>query len=321
MSKQPQHAGEIKASPDDEIVRVIAAIREADPSGRKFAQTIRDTYDQIYDGQHTGRYAIDQLMKTEKTHIGTIIEINLQRRFGWADGDLYDYTIDGVDIDCKFAQKFGTWMIPPELYENDGLAILVWADDAKSEWSLGVARINRERVTDGKNRDFKRTIKASERDCITWIWENEPLPENTLLHLDPEIRERVLSADGGRRDSGAARTRVLFRLVQNRIINRATVVTVAKQNDPMKRAREVREPTRLGKEGIIVLAHWNEHGDVAAALGLERPTLGGFISARVVPAEESWSGPAALIDGVRYRLATDLDPTAPAPNIPWRKQD
>ncbi|BDE58652.1 hypothetical protein REA19_16680 [Prescottella equi] len=33
----------------------------------------------IYNGSETGRYRWDQLMKTEKTHYGTMFEINAQR--------------------------------------------------------------------------------------------------------------------------------------------------------------------------------------------------------------------------------------------------
>ncbi|WP_418396390.1 NaeI family type II restriction endonuclease, partial [Yersinia enterocolitica] len=52
------------------------------------AKVFRATFDQLYDGQHTGRYSVEQLFKTEKTHFGTLIEINLQREFGLADGDV-----------------------------------------------------------------------------------------------------------------------------------------------------------------------------------------------------------------------------------------
>ena len=49
----------------------------------KVAKVLRRTYDMLLDGQHTGRYRWDQLLKTEKTHFGTLVEINLQRAFGF----------------------------------------------------------------------------------------------------------------------------------------------------------------------------------------------------------------------------------------------
>jgi hypothetical protein len=56
----------------------------------------------LLDGQHTGRYRWDQLYKTEKTHFGTLVEINLQREFGFSDGQAMDFAIQGIDVDCQF---------------------------------------------------------------------------------------------------------------------------------------------------------------------------------------------------------------------------
>lgn len=68
-----------------------------DPSGARTGYAIREALDQIYDGQRTGRWDYTQLMKTEKTHVGTLVEIWLQREFGFDDGDELDYLIAGVD--------------------------------------------------------------------------------------------------------------------------------------------------------------------------------------------------------------------------------
>jgi len=84
----------------------------------------------LLDGQHTGRYRWDQLYKTEKTHFGTLVEINLQREFGFADGVAMDFAICGIDVDCKYSQDRGEWMIPPEAL---GQIILgLWAGTRQS---------------------------------------------------------------------------------------------------------------------------------------------------------------------------------------------
>jgi hypothetical protein len=85
-----------------------------DSDRAKIARVLRRTYDMLLDGQHTGRYRWDQLYKTEKTHFGTLVEINLQRAFGFADGQSMDFAIRGIDVDCKYSQSRGDWMIPPE---------------------------------------------------------------------------------------------------------------------------------------------------------------------------------------------------------------
>src|SRR6266704_2051576 len=98
------------ASDDLELRSVVAEILKLDPKGLRTAQVLRNTLDQLYDGQRTGRYFWEQLYKTEKTHCGTLVEINLQREFNFADGDKLDYRIGGADVDCKYSQTQGGWM-------------------------------------------------------------------------------------------------------------------------------------------------------------------------------------------------------------------
>ena len=94
----------------------------------------------LLDGQHTGRYRWDQLYKTEKTHFGTLVEINLQREFGFADGRAMDFAIRGIDVDCKYSQDLADWMIPPEAVGHVILGL--WASDDQGRWSLGLVRAN-----------------------------------------------------------------------------------------------------------------------------------------------------------------------------------
>ena len=86
---------------DEELSRVIRGLVDTDPDGTRFARTLRYTFDQIYDGQHTGRFRWETLRKTEKTHFGSLIEINLQREFDFKDGTNLDYQIADSDVDCK----------------------------------------------------------------------------------------------------------------------------------------------------------------------------------------------------------------------------
>src|SRR3954470_10508963 len=123
-------------STDEELRGVADAIRSLDPSGLRTAQVLRDTLDQLYDGQRTGRHRWDQLFKTEKTHCGTLVEINLQREFRFKDGVKLDYSIAGFEVDCKYSQRDGGWMIPNEAHGE--LCLVVTADDGMGTWSAGV---------------------------------------------------------------------------------------------------------------------------------------------------------------------------------------
>lgn len=118
---------------DAELQAVHADLMGVDPSGERFSAVLRDTIDQLLNGETTGRYAWESLYKTERTHAGTLVEINLQREFKFADGDAMDYRIAGIEVDCKYSQSFGGWMIPPEARGH--LCLLVWANDSESRWS------------------------------------------------------------------------------------------------------------------------------------------------------------------------------------------
>src|SRR5437762_6738306 len=107
-----------EAAIDQELDDVTAEFRRLDPHGMRTAQVLRDTLDQLYDGQRTGRYRWDQLFKTEKTHCGTLVEINLHREFKFQNGVKLDYCIAGVDVDCKYSQNLWGWMIPPEARDH-----------------------------------------------------------------------------------------------------------------------------------------------------------------------------------------------------------
>src|SRR5712664_3565535 len=98
---------------DAERNGVAAEIRNLDPRGSRTAQVRRDTFDQLYDGRRTRRYRWDQLYSTERTQVGNVVEMNLHREFKFPDGDKLNYQIAGADVDCKYSQTLGGWMIPP----------------------------------------------------------------------------------------------------------------------------------------------------------------------------------------------------------------
>jgi hypothetical protein len=306
---------------DPELDLVQAELDRLDPRGRQFAAVLRDTLDQLYDGQHTGRWNYDQLHKTEKTHMGTLVEINLHRQFGFGDGDTTDYRIAGIQVDCKYSMTDGGWELPPEVVGE--LCLLVTANDSVGYWAAGLLRVREPYLREKPNRDAKRQLSAASRTRIRWLWPGRgPLAGNLFLHLDAGTRDRIFGARSARgRMHGQARANELFRSVQRRVIRRAELATVAQQDDFMKRARgNGGARTQLRPEGILVLGHQDNDPRVAAALGLPAPRKGEFISARVVPARADRDDPAAVIAGQRWALARPGDPVVAAPAIPRREQ-
>lgn len=296
-------------SEDHELQAVAGALRALDPQGLRAGQVIRDTLDQLYDGQRTGRYRWEQLFKTEKTHCGTLVEINLQREFKFQDGTVLDYNIAATDVDCKYSQTLGGWMIPPEA--QDHLCLLVWADDAESCWSMGLVRTNQDRLNTGGNRDRKATLNQQGRAAITWLFDHAPLPPNVLLQLDTETVRRIMS-----KRSGQARINELFRSATGRIIGRGVVATVAQQPDYMKRVRSNGGArTALKPEGIIILGQYSSHAAVARSLGVPAPGPGDSVSVRLAPAAGPGPG-VAEIDGRLWKVAGLDDPPVTAPLLP-----
>jgi hypothetical protein len=294
---------------DPELAAVYGRLKELDPTGQRFARVLRDTIDQLLNGEVTGRYEWKSLFKTEKTHAGTLVEINLQREFSFDDGIVMDYRISGIDVDCKYSQQYGGWMIPPEAVGH--LCLLVWADDYESHWSAGILRIRDDWLNRGNNRDMKLTIKAAHRNKILWLWEKAELPENVLLHMSPPDREAVFAPK-----SGQERLNELFRRVQNRRIGRNVIRTVAQQKDYMKRVRgNGGARSALRDEGILIMGDYAAHRRVAAALGVPVPREGEFVSTTVKRVDPSFQGSIEL-EGAHWALALDEKPDDVAPALP-----
>jgi hypothetical protein len=186
----------VTTRPDAEIEIVAKHFLGHDPAGERTARVLRRTYDMLLDGQHTGRYRWDQLYKTEKTHFGTLVEINLQREFGFADGQSMDFAVRGIDVDCKYAQSLGEWMIPPEAMGN--IILGLWASDDLGRWSLGLIRVTEQVLSPSRgNRDLKRRLSASGRRTVEWIFSNQPLPENALLRIPSADVSRIFEPSHG----------------------------------------------------------------------------------------------------------------------------
>lgn len=298
---------------DDELEQVIDWFRRADPTGFRMATVLRESLDRIYDGPRTGHFRLSDKRKTEKTHTGTVVEIEVAREYELdaRDEDPTDYRIDDILVDCKFSKDEHGWMIPVEAWGH--IVLLLWADDELGLFSGGLWRVDPRALTGGKNRDLKRSILARHRLGIRYLWQRQPMPKNTLLHLPQNILNDIFQY--GHR-GGQKRVNMLFRRVQREIIRREVVLTVALQRDGLRRARMAREPKRLGREGIIVLGHYRWDVQVAESLGLPVPQSGEWVSTRVVPTIAGDTAPTFEADGAYWRQATPDDPVVSAPRIP-----
>lgn len=300
-------------STDQALSAVAAAILAMDPTGERLAAAIRRTFDQLYDGRRTGRYRWDQLRKTEKTHCGTLVEINLQREFAFEDGLHLDYRIADEEVDCKYSQKSGDWMIPQEAMGH--LCLVATANDQAAKWSVGLIRIQEHVLTSGENRDTKRTVSAQGRESILWLFGYHDLPPNILLQLPRAAVDELM-----RLRSGQRRIDQIFRIAQGRRISGTVIETLGQQIDPKKRVRgNGGSRSRLKPEGIIILGDYHADREIAQDLGVAVPCEGEFVAVRVAPAARTAQG-VARIDGGFWRIASSTDPIVSAPKTPGQRR-
>lgn len=230
---------------------------------KEVPQLIRRAIDEVIDAPRSGRLTFDQVEKTEKTYLGTKIEIFLRKFFGFPKG-LLDLRIDGHDVDIK--NTVGeNWMIPTEAIEK--ACILVASDEKKALCQLGLVVCHREYLTQGQNKDSKKSISAEGFAHILWLLKDQPYPPNFWEKLDPQVVKRIMAPD-----SATQKVVQLFREVQKMPISRNVILAIAPQNDSLKRLRKnggARDT--LMKEGIAVLSGVYD-APLAKKLGL--PLLG-----------------------------------------------
>jgi len=228
-----------------------AAIYESAGGKAKFEEEIpallRQAIDEVIDPARSKRFTLDEIQSTEKTYLGTKIEILLRNALGVEFGDEMDLLIDGVEVDVK--NTIGSsWTIPNEAVGH--VCILISTNETKAVCSFGLIFIRAEILNPGRNRDQKTTIKKAQLTNAHWLLRDAPYPSNFWLGLEPQQRRAIVSPRGG-----TDRVAMLFRLYQSRPISRKLIVALAQQDDPMKRLRKnggARD--QLGLEGILILS-------------------------------------------------------------------
>jgi Restriction endonuclease NaeI len=208
---------------------------------------LRRAIDEVIDSARTGRFTLDETEKTEKTYLGTKVEILLRNLLRFPRGEVLDLSIDGIETDIKNTMR-ATWMIPSAAMGHP--CVLVRTEEERARFSIGIIVIREEVLSSGKNKDGKSSISRVGRDAIHWIFQDEAYPENFWQRLSPELRRKIT-----KQSSGTARADALFRYVQGRPISRVLVLGVAQQKDAMKRLRKnggARDS--LARDGIALLS-------------------------------------------------------------------
>jgi hypothetical protein len=247
-----------------------AAVSDPDGIAGATAQIIRRAIDEVIDAPRTKRLILSECEKTEKTYLGTKIEILFRDAIGQPKGKFLDLNLGGVETDIK--HSIGTaWMIPREAVNKP--CVLISENETTARFNLGVIICRPENLTTGGNRDQKLQVSAYGRDQAVWLAKEAPYPRNIWQGFDPQLLALINSHKGG-----ARRVAELFRNLQNTPIPRSAIAAIAAQLDPLKRVRAnggARDILRA--EGIAVL--WGSYDRaLISALGLPRLLSDEFVS-------------------------------------------
>lgn len=271
--------------PDHALLQTIAADITARAGGpaalaTQFPTMLRHCIDDVIMTPKTGRRSYDELEKTEKTYIGTRVEIELRALLHLPKGKL-DTLIRGHDVDIKNTMG-NNWMIPTEAVDHP--CILVAADEARATCYLGLIVARPAYLTLGQNKDAKKTVSAQGFENILWLLRDHPYPPNFWRTVPADVTQRIFAGK-----TGNARMAALFREVQGTPITRDVVEAVAQQRDFMRRIRSDNgRGTRdhLAREGVLLLSgHYD--APLIAALGLPPCDASAFVSYRPLTPDQA----------------------------------
>lgn len=243
----------VPGHPDYQLLQELAAELDRRAGGKdvlaqEIPKLLRECIDDVIQTPRTGRRSYDELEKTEKTYIGTRVEIMLRALLSLPRGRL-DTVILGYDTDIKHTMG-NNWMIPTEAVGSP--CLLVAADEERALCYLGLVVAKEEYLTSGANRDAKKNVSSSGFSNILWIFKELPYPPNFWRSVSARSVEQIFAGK-----TGNARIMTLFREIRDVPVSRDVVEGVAQQKDYMRRIRAdngkgVRD--QLAGENILLLS-------------------------------------------------------------------
>lgn len=268
--------------PDYAVLQPIAAALILQAGGQaafaaKVPHIFRQAVDEVVDAPRTSRFTLDELEKTEKTYLGTKVEILLRNLLSLPKGQMLDLSVDGIEVDIKNTTQ-RNWTIPLESHNRP--AVLLRFDERRAICDVGLVVVRPEYLNAGQNRDSKKTLSQTGITNIWWLLHRQPYPPNFWEVLPAAERREIFSAG-----KAASRLAALFEKIQRTPISRLQVQAVAQQHDYMKRlrrnggARDI-----LLAKGIVLLSGRSE-GALIKALELPSVTSEEFISLTPAPEE------------------------------------
>lgn len=261
--------------PDHSVLAPIAAAIERQAGGLTafrdgLPHIFRQAVDEVIDAPRTNRFTIGELEKTEKTYLGTKVEILLRGFLKLPRGRILDLSVDGVEVDIKNTMQ-RAWTIPLESHGHP--ALLLRLNERTALCDVGLVLVRPQYLNAGKNRDSKKTLSAAGTGHIWWLLRRHPYPANFWELLPASERLEIFAAG-----SASARLALLFAKLQRQPVSRLQVQAIAQQHDYMKRLRRNGGARDAMVEQGIALLSGRSDGPLIAALGLGPVGTEEFIS-------------------------------------------
>ncbi|MCZ7853714.1 NaeI family type II restriction endonuclease [Agrobacterium salinitolerans] len=261
------------------VETILAQAGGFDSFAENVPPLLRKAIDEVIDAPRTDRFTIDQAEKTEKTYLGTKIEIFIRRFLKLSKGKTLDLLVNGVEVDIKNTTA-RDWMVPRESVGRP--AMVIRTNEKKALCDVGLVVFHKHYLGLSENQDKKGRLTAANRVHIWWILNEFPYPPNFWEVLPKKQREEIVNA--GSPNSMVAK---LFEVMQRIPISRTQIEVVAKQHDYMRRLRKgggARDI--LTTKGIAVLSGIYDK-KLINALGLGPATSEEFISVTPKDAAET----------------------------------
>jgi len=226
-------------------------------------QVLRESIDDVLDTYRTGRFDIlgSDVGKTEKSHVGTRVEIRLIAELGVPRGKVLDMDLGNeVQVDVKHTLR-SSWMVPREAVGR--LCLCLRTNDRRSWYNAHLVRAEADLLggREEGNGDRKRGLSGASHALIPVVQPQSPLPENLLLNMPPAIRAAVLTPAGQEK-----RFIELFTRYPNRVIRRHWILAIGQRADSPRRVRAIRDRVReLGYE--MFCGTWIDQREAALRAG------------------------------------------------------
>ncbi|MEV6329276.1 NaeI family type II restriction endonuclease [Streptomyces sp. NPDC051909] len=296
---------------DAQLMDLARVFNELDPDGTTLSGLVRDALDTVLDPRTTGRFDPEQLTDTERVRVAE----ELARAF---DRGVFPFRAAGPAT-LLWERPQGsvsliTRVLPhaPRAVEASAPVgtevgmpyLVVYAEDARARWSVGLLRARDRRL---------------DPSTALWLHRNAPFPENVLLSQAERTREAVL-----RPSDDVGRVAEVFRRVRHRAVPlsalRPLVAAQDRERDRDRgRDRALERVVRLAgralrDEGVLLLAGNPRGRAMAEALRLPVPPPGSCLSVSLTRQLPSHAGrPAVVVDGTSWVVAQAEDTLAPLP--------